>query len=174
MKFVLSVALGCLALASAGRGQTPNWERVMHAASPSFRSGAAMAYDPVRRRSVLFGGAGDRRNVGDTWEWDGLAWSLATPTNSPSVRYWPAMVYDSARRHMLLFGGSSSTGQPLADTWVWDGASWTQVTPATFPTAGYGHAMVFDITSGRTLLPRSGPGRVAQAPRPSGADRPAG
>jgi hypothetical protein len=53
--------------------------------APSPRNHAAMTYDAKRRRIVLFGGhllgAGDGAAdvFGDTWEWDGSAWTEAAP-----------------------------------------------------------------------------------------------
>jgi hypothetical protein len=44
---------------------------------PLARSGAAMIYDRVRARVVLFGGWDRQNNFSpDTWEWDGEAWKI--------------------------------------------------------------------------------------------------
>jgi cysteine-rich repeat protein len=62
---------GC-ALACAP-DRPPVW--VQHAsADPSRRYSGAMAYDPHRRRIVLFGGRSQAGALDDTWEWDGRAW----------------------------------------------------------------------------------------------------
>jgi hypothetical protein len=62
------------------RGAT--WTRKSTNHGPSARAEAAIAYDKVRKRIVLFGGysrtAQGRLRLGDTWEWDGERWSLAT------------------------------------------------------------------------------------------------
>jgi len=53
-----------------------NWQELRPANSPSRRGGPAMAYDPVRKRIVLYGGFdSSRKNLGDTWEWDGQDWT---------------------------------------------------------------------------------------------------
>ncbi|MEO8452633.1 MAG: hypothetical protein ABI647_22765 [Gemmatimonadota bacterium] len=39
------------------------------------RKGTAVAYDEARDRLVLFGGDDGDRTLGDTWEWDGTAWT---------------------------------------------------------------------------------------------------
>lgn len=44
---------------------------------PPRRRGTAMIYDEGRRRVVLFGGEDDSGVLGDTWEWDGKAWTRA-------------------------------------------------------------------------------------------------
>lgn len=88
-----------------------------------------MAYDSVRHRVVLFGG---KSNVvsggtffGDTWEWDGTAWSLRSATG-PSARLAGAGEFDAARGKFVIHGGASANGH-LADTWEWDGNSWTLI-----------------------------------------------
>ena len=75
-------------------------------------SGAAMAYDPVRGRTVLFGGTNNSSGSGivqnKTLEWDGFRWLDLTPSdptssNTPSARSGHAMVYDAARGKVMLF-----------------------------------------------------------------------
>ena len=52
-----------------------NWRELNLDASPSERGAAAMGYDPVRKRIVLYGGFdASRNNFEDTWEWDGQRW----------------------------------------------------------------------------------------------------
>ncbi len=44
--------------------------------APSPRGSPAMAYDPERKRIVLYGGfPADQQELADTWEWDGQAWA---------------------------------------------------------------------------------------------------
>jgi hypothetical protein len=53
--------------------------------SPGHVYVSAMAYDPSRSRTVLYGGYSCGRDGtgcgvrGDTWEWDGSRWKLAAP-----------------------------------------------------------------------------------------------
>ena len=54
---------------------------------------------------------------GDTWVWDGIAWTEVTPLVSPSPRERHAMVYDAARSVMVLFGGLGENVSELGDTW---------------------------------------------------------
>jgi len=83
-----------------------------------------MAYDPVRQRTVLFGGdhfqpyALGEEN--DTWEWDGTTWARDWTDAAPSVRAGQSMVYDSALGRMVLFGGFNAGVTPNTyanDTW---------------------------------------------------------
>src|SRR4029078_5130605 len=83
------------------------------------------AYDAARGRAVLFGGdAGPAGSFGDTWEWDGATWALAS-NSGPSARINAAMAYDAARQRTLLFGGTTPARQ-LSDLWEWDGVAWLQ------------------------------------------------
>ncbi|HLY71985.1 MAG TPA: kelch repeat-containing protein [Puia sp.] len=42
---------------------------------PSQRGGHAMIYDPMTKKTVLFGGQDDQKNYfNDLWEWDGKSW----------------------------------------------------------------------------------------------------
>jgi hypothetical protein len=43
---------------------------------PSGRIGAASAYDPVRKKFVIFGGSAKGQLFADTWEFDGASWAL--------------------------------------------------------------------------------------------------
>ena len=94
---------------------------------PSARAEAAVAYDPARGRTVLFGGYdrqgdGGARRLGDTWEWDGIRWQRVSDTGPPP-RSGAAMAYHPARG-VVLFGGS---GGPRGDTWAWNGRLWSRV-----------------------------------------------
>lgn len=121
--------------------------------SPSARQLANTVYDSWRDRTVLFGGTNEFGGVfhGDTWEWDGSAWTNVTPAGpSPSPRAWHAMTFDEERGRTVLFGGFN--GGQLGDTWEWDGAQWTQVFPAGSPPAQSSGAIAYDAWSRRVVL----------------------
>jgi hypothetical protein len=114
------------------------WKKVAVSGPPP-RTQHVLAYHAGRGRVVLFGGNATGRYdkdsptgqlLGDTWEWDGSQWSLASRTGPPA-RDHHAMAYDEARGKVVLFGGWN--GKFLDDVWEWDGA-WTQVA-ATGPSA---------------------------------------
>ena len=119
---------------------------------PSERSGHRLAFDSTRGCTVLFGGYGSLPtvNLGDTWEWNGSAWTQRTPAVSPPARTLHALAFDSARNRTVLFGGQGGVSL-LADTWEWDGSSWTQITSGSVA-AREGHALAYDALRGRTVL----------------------
>jgi hypothetical protein len=84
---------------------------------------------------VLFGG-------GDTWTWNGTAWTKHKPAHSPGC--CPAMAYDAATGTVVLFGGG--------DTWSWDGTDWTQLHPAHAPSPRAGMGMAYDAAHCEVVL----------------------
>jgi hypothetical protein len=80
-----------------------------------------MAYDAATGTIVLFGGEnihGD--DFGDTWTWNGSAWTRQAPAISPAARAFAPMAYDAATRAIVLFGGFAKGGV-FGDTWTWGG-----------------------------------------------------
>lgn len=129
------------------------WKQLSPAVSPSARFYPAMAYDPVSRNVVLFGGFGDNGNLNDTWTFDGATWTqVATPV-APSARNGAGMAFDRASKKLVLFGGFN-TNKFLHDTWVWDGAtsSWTQVSMPHSPPHATGAALFTDPLTGAAMM----------------------
>jgi hypothetical protein len=79
---------------------------------PPPRWSAGLAFDPNRRRAVLFGGS---LTDGTTWEWNGAAWS-AGATRGPIPRNSPAMAWFPPDSQILMFGGGSNFFG-FDDTW---------------------------------------------------------
>ena len=146
-------------------GQDPTtaltWSRAA-TTGPAGRAGSAMAYDPATGQLLLFGGyrgSGATTLLGDTWAWNGSAWSDVTPSSgSPAARRNATMSFDPATGQLLLFGGTGNSGT-LNDTWAWTFSSgsgtWTNVTPANSsasPTARTGASTGFDAATGQLLL----------------------
>lgn len=125
-------------------------------ARPSERAGAAMAYDPVRKQVVMFGGVGiigaGMNFLAETWAWDGAQWTALCTTSPcqdhvPPARVWSSLTYDAAMGVSVLFGGCDTSGDycvPRNDTWVWDGAAWSEVTLGPDrPGARFAHGAAF-------------------------------
>ncbi len=116
---------------------------------PPARLECPLAYDPVRRRIVLFGGAhtpltGRPTYYGDTWEWDGTTWVERRPMNAPLPRAGHLMTYDWERQRIVLFGGYNDVQGSMPETWEWDGSDWTQIPITGGPQYGSGVAMAYD------------------------------
>ncbi|MGE3172249.1 MAG: kelch repeat-containing protein [Planctomycetota bacterium] len=110
-----------------------DWHPATTAASPgpSARTGAAMAFDLTRGRTVLFGGrSGLPTAIADTWVFDGTRWRALHTVVSPGPRTDALMAYDVVRDQMVLFGGGAST-----ETWRLLEAGWAEVPTQVAPPA---------------------------------------
>src|ERR1700751_6244577 len=84
---------------------------------PSGRSGHAMTYDPVHKRTLLAGGLATAPTSFETWAWSGKYWTQ-TGRFGPSGRSGTALSYDEDRQRVILFGGSRTTDSAeTSDTW---------------------------------------------------------
>ncbi|MEK6703192.1 MAG: FG-GAP-like repeat-containing protein [Planctomycetota bacterium] len=111
-------------------------------AEPPGRESSRMAYDRRRQKMVMVGGSISGVQTGETWEFDGVSWALASvlPTN----RLLNGMAYDELRREMV-------TVTDEGDTYAWDGTAWLLKGPA--PSVGlYGAGLAFDPDSGKVIL----------------------
>ena len=119
---------------------------------PAPRRSASLAYDPDRRRTVLFGGDdGNFGELNDLWEWDGVRW-FARPQLSvwPSPRADAGAAFDPLTRRILVVNGRNfnppAPSTTFRQTWAWDGTAWEEVAsdpqpPGTLP-------MFMDTTEG--------------------------
>jgi hypothetical protein len=83
------------------------WDQLSPPQSPPGIIWPAAAYDPVRKRVVMFGGNPAMRG-----------WRELTPEVAPTARFGAAMAYDSDRHMAVLFGGDARPlGEPR-DTWT--------------------------------------------------------
>lgn len=128
-----------------------DWTRLVLTTEPPLRKNHALATDPVTGQVVLFGGAtGTAQPMADTWSWNGVAWSQASPTTAPSARRAHAMAAE--RTGVLLFGGRDATGAALGGTWSWQGSNWVRRLPTAAPPARRRHAMAYDSGRQRVVL----------------------
>jgi cysteine-rich repeat protein len=91
---------------------------------PQARYSAAMGYDPVRERIVMFGGHPNATSfdLDDTWEWDGTAWTEAP--RGPQPRENGSLVWDDAAKKLLLIGGQTvpfNFDEYSTEVWSFDG-----------------------------------------------------
>jgi len=85
---------------------------------------------------------------GDTWEWDGKAWTQREE-EGPAARITASMAFDNIKNRIVLFGGQIHANTVADDTWEWNGTTWTQVAD-TGPVARADAAMT--STGGALLL----------------------
>lgn len=124
------------------------WKQVANG-YPSARCHHAMAYDPVRKQTILVGGYGPSGGDRQTWAWNGGTWT-AVAQGSPAERGSPRLAWDSNRSAIMLFGGDVGNTTP-SDTWQWDGKAWSKVV-GTGPRGRTVHGMAFDRTRGSAII----------------------
>lgn len=125
-----------------------NWARALPTNSPPSREEMVLEYDAQRGRSVLFGGRDPVSNqpLGDTWEFDGVDWTAAQPTNSPTARHRCAAGYDGTRERLVIYGGFDGSNL-LTETWeYYAGGTWTQVSVGPGTTLSTEMYAAFDTT----------------------------
>ena len=134
--------------------------------APPGREQFGMAYDPIRQRTVLFGGFNTDGTLNDTWEWDGTNWQQVTPAfaagnpfpppgTQPEARAYHALTFDTVRNRVVLYGGED-TFFSFGDQWEWDGLAWLRhgalFNTGFYPGVRSSHALSYDTTRGRLML----------------------
>jgi hypothetical protein len=136
---------------------------------PHHRGMAAAAFDTRRGVLVIYGGAGSgiraeqATRYGDTWEWDGRAWT-EREVHSPGPRDHHAMAYDEARGVMVMYGGETYDRSYARDTWTWDGVAWKLADSLTGPGGLDHHAMAYDSRRQRVVMFGGDRSRVGDQP----------
>lgn len=122
------------------------WAQIATANTPAARQWFGMTYDAGRGVMVLYGGqaAGLLLDSDETWEYDGINWSLRTPTVKPGPLENAAMCYHSLLGRVILFSGIDVQVGGTSSTWAWDGFNWSQLSiqgavpaPRTFARLAY-------------------------------------
>jgi hypothetical protein len=133
---------------TAGSAPALSWLPLMRGMSPGGRGAPAMAYDPVSKKVVLFGGFDSNGYLNDTWTFDGGVWTEQTSSLAPPPRAAAAMAFDRGSQRLVLFGGFN--GHYLNDTWTWDGSTstWEQMAPSASPGPATGAMMFTDPLDG--------------------------
>lgn len=106
------------------------WTQRTPALSPSPRASAALAYDPLRQRTVLFGGRNGytaQNQFADTWEWDGTTWQQLSPLVSPPALLDPSMHFDPATGGLQMVGTSVGATPFTTQVWRFANGAWTQL-----------------------------------------------
>jgi hypothetical protein len=121
---------------------------------PQNRMQHAMVFDAARGVTVMFGGHRDispPAQFGDTWVWNGSAWSEYFGITGPAARSSVNMVWDSRRQRVVLRGGRAvyGGGGSYNDTWEWNGQQWTDMQATRI--LGNNPAMAFDTLRGRAI-----------------------
>jgi hypothetical protein len=109
------------------------WEELKLDKQPPQRALSPMAYDPVAKKAVLFGGDRLDELMSDTWTFDGQKWEERKPALTPAPRAGHALLWLAGAKRVLLLGGyayESGWGNAPAmyknrplEAWVYDTAA---------------------------------------------------
>lgn len=89
------------------------WLQLKLERQPPPRANSQLAYDPVNKKVLLFGGDQLDQVVSDTWAFDGKQWEEKRPALAPAPRAGHALLWLPKAKKMLLLGGytvSSAAG----------------------------------------------------------------
>lgn len=135
---------------------------------PDPRHSHKLAYDAVRRRTVLFGGRTETATCdgvnevacSTTWEWDGT-WHKMAPLDvegdgNPPGRVEFLLVFDRARGETVLVSGvpvrDGVPSSALMLTWTWNGVRWRLVPRSVLAELLTGGAAFYDPSRERVVV----------------------
>src|SRR5204862_834214 len=104
---------------------------------------------------MLFGGSVPNvgNALGDTWTWDGVAWSQPFQLIVPPRRIDASMAFDAGRGRMVLFGGRDPNVAVTNDVWEYDGSQWQRIPfTAPGPAAAPPLVMAYDPVRGEVVV----------------------
>jgi hypothetical protein len=141
---------------STWRYHGASWQPAGGQDSPQSRFGTRLAYDPLTRQLLLFGGLSyqSRRAMADTWTWDGQNWTLRQPATNPPAG-WASLAYDPDTRQLLLLDEEmqdETSGPRNTSMWTWDGADWHPIHPTALPPLGLKTSMAYDLANHQLIF----------------------
>ena len=149
-----------------------DWRLAPTTLAPSRRAGAALAWNPARRRLVLYGGLiTPTALLEDTWEWNGTAWSIVQLATSPPARFGHTLVTSADGSGVTLFGGQGP-GSIYPELWTlrWSAGEGGETCRYLPDTDGDGLAGCADSDCWATCAPLCVPGAACAADAPRCGD----
>jgi hypothetical protein len=126
-----------------------NWlQRSSTTPSPQTSYNHSLAYDPLRQRTVMFGGGFSDREL---WEWDGNGWQLmlgATPIGGDEA----GMYFDPQRAAVVIVEAADWFHVAGTRIWSWDGVTFANALPDYSPPPRSGYTVFHDDLRNRTFL----------------------
>jgi len=134
-----------------------DWTQLNPPSSPPARLLAAAAYDPLRDRVVLFGGAtitSDNKTTTpyyDTWEFDGTTWTQVLADGPHADK--PLMVWDGPRANVFMLGVDQTTATATHQyTYDPNAKAWNENTKTRLPSCVNEGAIAANTDSGTVVF----------------------
>jgi hypothetical protein len=122
---------------------------------PPTRGVGSMIYDPVRQRTILFGGNGPTTLMNDVWALSlngPPVWTELSPAGTPPpARQSHTAIYDPVRDRMIVYGGAGG----MTDVWALSLSgtpAWTQLFPGGTAPALERHCAIYDPGGDRMIV----------------------
>jgi len=134
-----------------------DWEEItISGDKPSKRTIHGMAYDPVHKKVILFGGYDDNYD-NDTWVYDveKETWERKYPTISPPPTCYINLIYNPDIKKTMFFGGRNEGDLVYSnEIWIYDYSinNWTKVNPKNKPHERARDPMVYDDDNDQLIL----------------------
>jgi Kelch motif protein len=146
---------GSLSSAAPNHTKALSWQQLPTTVAPSIRNWFGMAYDPVAKYTVLYGGYNPNAGVAysDTWIFSAGNWTNLNLAVHPSGLSGLKLVYDPRLGGVVAFGGEALYGSSYYnDTWLFKAGNWTQLFPTVSPSPRSQFAMAWDNTDSEIVL----------------------
>lgn len=124
---------------------------------PPARRLGSLVYDPVIKKTVLYGGFDELEYRDDTWLWDGKAWTEVKNNRMPA-RSLTMMWFDPSLKKVVAYGGigrpdDEARVERYADMYQFDATNgWTKLSPSSTPGQRYGAQVVVDPATNTVVL----------------------
>lgn len=135
-----------------------NWTRIAKNNQPKARALATMFYDPISKKSYIYGGIGQPTEedrvvrYGDFLALQNDKWVEIKTGTIPPGRYGAMADLNPVSGHTVMFGGKSEREEYLNEQWEWNGSSWTKVETANTPSPRMNGGLAWDPGAARMSL----------------------
>ena len=125
----------------------PNWYELETINTPSNRSRVPLVYDPVNKKTILYGGydTATATIYGDTWAFDfeTKTWTDMNPSNSPGASYRHLMVFDPVSEQIIMV--ITNDDNPGTYAYSYANNTWIDLNPLNTPKGNsFEYSMVYD------------------------------
>lgn len=136
---------------------TQSWVKTNPTTPPGMRRTGGASYDTTGAtpRILIQGGLTQTPGaiLGETWTYNGTAWSLLSAAGGPARWGHSIIRIPSTPSRLLTFGGRSPTISGFAnDTWQWNGTTWSNVPTPAAPPARFRYGMTYDTIRNVVVL----------------------
>ncbi len=131
------------------------WKNLNPKVSPPPVSWGALAFDPVKKELLLFGGGGVYEGRPGMWAYspEDNTWRKLKVNPLPPARCCSPLAVDVKNHVLILFGGDAQD-RLLDDTWIFDlkKREWQKSESKLRPSARGGHGLAWEPKSGLIIL----------------------